>query len=172
MENYTGGGNEIKLYICARQKTEVTVSIPLKGFSNKFTILKDTVIEISLPLADGHTTTHEVVDLTGVHIESDFPVSVSAMNLRGATTDATVVLPLKNIPINPRYVTGHPGFRGFSGLATNEFLIVSPEDRVEIEIVPTLQPYQQNQPIHLLRLPSIKVKPIRFNHPDYWMVQL
>lgn len=137
MENYTGGGNEIKLYICARQKTEVTVSIPLKGFSNKFTILKDTVIEISLPLADGHTTTHEVVDLTGVHIESDFPVSVSAMNLRGATTDATVVLPLKNIPINPRYVTGHPGFRGFSGLATNEFLIVSPEDRVEIEIVPT-----------------------------------
>jgi gliding motility-associated-like protein len=97
------------------------------------------VVDIVLPNAVAEISSSEVVEQTGIHIVSDFPISVSAMNLRVATTDATVVLPLKNIPVNATYVSGHPSkkYKTFSFGSTNEFLLVSPENNVQVEITPT-----------------------------------
>lgn len=57
------------------------------------------------------------------------------MNLQTATTDATIVFPLKNVPNNATYTTGHPGRVG--NMAGNEFLIVSTENGAQVEITPT-----------------------------------
>jgi gliding motility-associated-like protein len=135
MSNYTG---ELKLYISAKQNSKVVISIPLKKYTDTVTILKDSVVAITLPNSSAEISTSEVIEGTGIHIVSDFPVSVSAMNLRSSSTDATVVLPNKNIPINATYVTGHPSKSYFiyDFTSLNEFLLVSPEDSVIVEITP------------------------------------
>jgi gliding motility-associated-like protein len=135
MSNNTG---ELKLYISAKQNSTVVITIPLKNYADTVVILKDSVLAVTLPNSDAEISTSEVIERTGIHIVSDYPISVSAMNLKSSTTDATVVLPHKNIPINATYVTGHPSksyfLYDFSGL--NEFLLVSPEDSVMVEITP------------------------------------
>lgn len=132
MNNYDTTGS-IRLYIAAKQTTDVTISVPLKGYFKKINILKDSVYIFIMTHKMGHTLSNDVIDKTGIHVVSDYPIAITAMNLRQASTDATVVFPLKNIPINTAYVTGHP--RASSG--GNEFLLVSPENGVEIEIIPT-----------------------------------
>ena len=135
MSNYTG---DLKLYISAKQNSTVTISIPLKSYTTIISILKDSVVDITLPNTVAEISSSEVVENTGIHIVSDFPISVSAMNLRAATTDATVVLPLKNIPTNATYVSGHPSrqHKTYTFGGTNEFLLVSPENGVQIAITP------------------------------------
>lgn len=130
-------GSEIKLFIAARDNSKVTVSVPLMSYSASFSILKDSVIVVKIPNSVGQINSSEVIEKTGVHIVSDYPIAVTAMNLSPATTDATVVFPLKNVPVNGTYITGHPSrVSNFSG---NEFLLVSPDNGVQVEIIPTVK---------------------------------
>lgn len=135
MSNHSG---VLKFYISAKQNSNVTISVPLNSYTQTISILKDSVVDITLPNSVAEIKSSEVVENTGIHIVSDFPISVSAMNLMSATTDATVVLPLKNIPINATYVSGHPSrqYKTHSFGGTNEFLLVSPENNVEVAITP------------------------------------
>ncbi len=130
MSGYTSG-SELKLFVSAKQNSTVTISVPLLAYSKTFSVLKDSVVLFTVPNSVGQITTSEIVEKTGIHIVSDFPIAITAMNLERATTDATIVYPLKNIPISPVYITGHPKAN------INEFLLVSPENGVKVEIVPT-----------------------------------
>lgn len=104
MSNNTG---ELKLYISAKQNSTVVITIPL-SYADTVVVLKDSILAVTLPNSDAEISSSEVIERTGIHIVSDYPISVSAMNFKSSTTDATVVLPHKNIPINATYVTGHP----------------------------------------------------------------
>lgn len=126
--------SELRLFIAAKTTTYVTVSIPLQSFSTKVLVLKDSVLIVKIPNSEGQINSSEVVEKTGIHILSDYPVAVTAMNLASATTDATVVFPLKNVPTNATYTTGHPS--RVSNYVGNEFLIVSAENGAKIDIVP------------------------------------
>ncbi len=136
MSNNTG---ELKLYISAKQNSTVVITIPLKSYADTVVVLKDSILAVTLPNSDAEISSSEVIERTGIHIVSDYPISVSAMNLKSSTTDATVVLPHKNIPINATYVTGHPSqnYFKYDFSSLNEFLLVSPEDSVLVEIKPT-----------------------------------
>ncbi len=127
--------SELRLFIAAKQNTSVTISVPLLSYSAQITVPKDSVAIFKIPNTYGQISTSEVVEKKGVHIVADYPVAITAMNLSPATTDATVVFPLKNVPSNATYVTGHPG--KVSNMAGNEFLIVSTENGAQIEITPT-----------------------------------
>lgn len=131
MSNYNGGA-ELRLFIAAKQTTDVTISVPLMGYSKKINVLKDSVVLFTMPNSVAEISSSEVVEKTGIHIVSDYPIAITAMNLFPHTTDATVVFPQKNVPVNATYITGHP-----SKGSSNEFLIVSTENGAKVEIIPT-----------------------------------
>ena len=83
MSNNTG---ELKLYISAKQNSTVVITIPLKNYADTVVILKDSVVAVTLPNSDAEISTSEVIERTGIHIVSDYPISVSAMNLKSSTT--------------------------------------------------------------------------------------
>jgi gliding motility-associated-like protein len=130
-----GSGSELRLFIAAKDTTSVTISVPLKGWSQKLTVFKDSVKIITIPNSVGQILNFDSVQNNGIHILSDYPVAVTAMNLRAATTDASLIFPLKNIPINALYTTGHPS--KVANYAGNEFLVVSADSGALIEIIPT-----------------------------------
>lgn len=132
-----GSNSELRLFIAAKDTTNVTISAPLKGWSQKITVFKDSVKIITIPNSAGQVVKMDDIEQTGIYIKSDYPVAVTAMNLRAATTDASLIFPLKNIPTNALYTTGHPS--KVSNYAGNEFLVVSADSGAMIEIIPTAQ---------------------------------
>ena len=127
--------SQLRLFIAAKENSSVTISVPLMAYTNTISVLKDSVVIFTIPNSVGQITSSEVVEKNGIHIVSDYPIAVTAMNLQSATTDATIVFPLKNVPNNATYTTGHPGRVG--NMAGNEFLIVSAENGAQVEITPT-----------------------------------
>jgi gliding motility-associated-like protein len=79
----------------------------------------------------GHIEFYDSIIKKAIQITSDFPVSISAMNLYQNTTDASIVLPLINIPVATTYVTGHPK------AVCNEILLVATHDSTDIKITPS-----------------------------------
>ncbi len=131
MGNYSGS-TEYRLYLSATETTKVKINIPGFNFLDSLNILKDSlmVYNIAPNMADNQTS--DAITSLGIRITSDFPISVASMNLQYATTDASIVLPLVNIPKNPIYFSVNPN----SGLNSTA-LLVSPEDSVLVRIIPT-----------------------------------
>lgn len=105
---YAGRYDSLKLYVSAAQTSQITISIPLQSYSVNYTVPKDSVIVCLIPLHLGYIYSTEVKENKAIHLTSDFPVSVSSMNLLYATTDASIVLPTTNIPKNPKYISVNP----------------------------------------------------------------
>ncbi|MCB9252495.1 MAG: gliding motility-associated C-terminal domain-containing protein [Flavobacteriales bacterium] len=148
MSNFSS--STLRLFIAAKDTAEVDITVPLMGYATKITVPKDSVVIVTIPNTVGQISSSEVVEKTGIHILSDYPIAVTSMNLQPATTDATVVFPLKNVPNGTKYITGHPG--KVSNMAGNQFMLVSPEDNVQLEIIPTAKTLQNNpafQPINI-----------------------
>ncbi|MBC7426161.1 MAG: gliding motility-associated C-terminal domain-containing protein [Bacteroidia bacterium] len=129
---YSGKKDSLRIYISASTNSKVVVRIPLKSYSASYFVPKDSVIAVSIPLHLGYINTTEVIEKKGIVVTSDFPVSLSAMNLLYATTDASIVLPISNIPRSPKYISGHPA----STYNSNAFLLVANEDSTQIDITP------------------------------------
>ncbi len=144
---FSGRKDSLRLYISATNKTKVDISIPLQGYSASIQIPKDSVVVFLIPLHLGYLTDYDVIRDKAIHITSDFPISVSAMNLLYATTDASIVLPYANIPSKTTYVVGNP-----STGSTSEILLVAGEDSTKVKIIPTnttLSGNASNVPIYL-----------------------
>ena len=144
---FSGKKDSLRLYISATNKTNVDVSIPLQGYSASIQIPKDSVVVFLIPLHLGYLTDYDVIRDKAIHITSDFPISVSAMNLLYATTDASIVLPYANIPNKTTYVVGNP-----SSGSTSEVLLVAGEDSTKVKITPannTLSGHPKNTPFYL-----------------------
>lgn len=132
LRNYTGS-NTLKLYISATSNSKVKLTIPLQGYSDSILIPKDSVRIIVVPNNLGNITVYDSVMKNAIRITSDNPVSVAAMNLQAATTDASIVLPTVNIPPASTYILGCPTTSGLN----NEAMMVSSSDSAIITIIPT-----------------------------------
>lgn len=133
MKNYTGGGNQLRLYVSSTSTTKVFVEIPGQSYKDSGTVRKDSVIIFTIPNNIGYISLFDTVLNNGIHITSQQPVSVSAMNLIIATTDASIVLPTINLPPAASYITGHPNG---AYKPANEFMLVACEDSTLVEITP------------------------------------
>ncbi len=144
---YSGKKDSLRLYISATNKSNVTIAIPLKGYSAAIQVPKDSVVVFVVPLHLGYITDYDVVKDLGIHITSDFPIAVSAMNLLYATTDASIVLPYSNIPLRTTYIAGNP-----STGQTSEIMLVAGDDSTKLKITPTANTqsgYVKNTPFYV-----------------------
>lgn len=135
MNNYTTSGHNLRLYISSSYNSKVCVKIPLQSYTDSIFVPKDSVRIVYIPISVGQALDlYDTIENKGIHITSDYPVSISAMNLSAATTDASVVLPLVNIPTNATYVTGNPNN------GSNLILLVATADStlVSVSAVSTL----------------------------------
>lgn len=123
----------LRIYISSSYTTKARVHIPGANYRDSALIMKDSVVVITIPPSVGHISNYDTALNRAIHITSDQPVSVSAMNLIPATTDASIVIPLVNIPRGATYITGHPN--GAYGEA-NQFMLVAPEDSTIVDITP------------------------------------
>lgn len=133
LKNYTGSGNSLRLYISASDNSKVKISIPLQNYIDSIYVPKDSVKVFYVPVSLGYLPELDSIVKRAIHVTSDYPVSLSAMNLISATTDASIVLPTTNIPNSATYVVGTPNSSGFYSLA----LMVACQDSTLINIVPS-----------------------------------
>jgi len=104
------------------------VKIPGIGYYDSLYVPKDSVRIAYIPLLKGQNNLYDSVDNKGIYIKSDYPISISAMNLSAATTDASIVLPLANIPFAATYVVGNPN------PSLNQVLLIATSDSTKISI--------------------------------------
>lgn len=135
MQNYGGGGNQhIDVFISSYVNTTGTISMPLLGFTQNFTVTANTTTTVNLPLTAIHTGS-EVVDNKSFLIETADTVAVYALNFEDATADAASILPTQSLGTQYR-VHCYYGLSGF-GTLNSEFLIVATQDGTQIEITPS-----------------------------------
>lgn len=136
MNNYLpGSNNTLAVFISSDQSASGVVELPLLGWSQAFTTAVGQTTIIELP-AMANNNESAVVANSGVHVTSDVPISVYALNQMDNTTDATRVLPKSFLDIN-YFVHGYGGHENIIDTLRSELLIVATEDDTELEIIPS-----------------------------------
>ena len=130
MENLVTSGHSLRLYISSSYTSKVTITVPRLNYTDTLTIPKDSVRIAYMPSNYGENLLYDSIDNKGIHIVSDYPITVSAMNLSAATTDASIVLPLVNIPFGTTYTVGNPS------TGQNQILLVASSDSTIVSITP------------------------------------
>tara|TARA_R110001599_G_scaffold292026_1_gene495650 strand:- start:28 stop:3141 length:3114 start_codon:yes stop_codon:yes gene_type:complete len=135
MDNVVDASSGIEIYISAETTTTVTVATPKGTFSVTVTVDPGGAKKVELPL--NLMPTGEGKFDFGIHVTSDNPISLYALNKKVASADAAVILPTPALG-NEYYVVAHrePPGDGTGNDLESEFLVVATEDNTEIEITP------------------------------------
>lgn len=106
-----------------------TVSISEINFSETFSVMANTVIRVNLP-AGAEITTSGTIQSLGIHVVSDYEVTVYGMNRAEYSTDGFLGLPVDILGTNYLAMT-------YSGFIP-EFALVSPYDNNQVSITPII----------------------------------
>ncbi len=126
----------LSVYVSSEVATSGTISIPLNGWSQNFTVAAGTTTEISIPQPNqrAHTLGSNVVRPTGIRVVTQDSVNVFAINYQKNTADATIVLPINALR--------HDYFvMAYKETNVSEFVILAIEDNTVITIVPPTNIY-------------------------------
>ncbi|MBK8340691.1 MAG: hypothetical protein IPK99_12175 [Flavobacteriales bacterium] len=130
------GAQELRLYITSPTATSGTVSIPLTGWSQSFIVPANGVALVIVPNTAEHIGS-ETVTNKGVRVQTQAPVTVSAVSFQSYTHDGTQVLPVEGLGTEYR-AEAYRGIPGFNEFYKSELLIVATQDGTEVEITPTV----------------------------------
>lgn len=147
MQN-ASGTQRLTLHIAGEEAASGTVSVPRAGWSTSFNVSAGGVASVAIPVAY-ETFGSESVGEHGVHLLSDQPVTVTAVNYQNQTTDATQVLPVKALGTSYRVQAlrgTSTAFQNGEFIFKSEFLVVATEDGTEISITPTTTTGQGRPP--------------------------
>lgn len=127
MDNY----NAPTPYLDIASKVNATGTVSISGieFSEPFSVMANTVIRVNLP-AGAEIITSGTIQSLGIHVVSDYEVTVYGMNRAVYSTDGFLGLPLDILGTNYLTMT----YSGF----TSEFAIVSPYDNNQVSITPII----------------------------------
>lgn len=118
--------------ITSKQQTSGTISVPLRGWSQVFTIEANGVVVIELP-AYTETTGSEFVEDNAIHIQAQMPVSVYIHQYFQMRSEATVVLPTESL--GKEYFTlMYDGYINQNGEYPPEFLVVATSDNTLVSM--------------------------------------
>jgi hypothetical protein len=134
MENYVAPTPTV--YISSDVSTSGTISIPGQTFSQPFTVAANSTTAITLPLTQAHITTNQTVESKAVHVVSNDPVTVYALNYEAYSSDASIVLPTNTLGIE--YYTANVNPAVSTGTYPSEILIVGIQNGSTIEITPSV----------------------------------
>jgi gliding motility-associated-like protein len=132
LQGYQGGDVAyLEVFVSSYTSTTGTISMPLLGFEQSFTVTANEVTTITFPsVGIAMHQGSEFVDEKGILIETEDTVAVVAINFEQYTADATVVYPTNALGTEYRIST----YRGTITGLPSEFLIVATEDDTEVEI--------------------------------------
>lgn len=99
MENYPSQNNPISLYIyvSSSKNTSGVVEIPLVNYSYNFNVNANSTLRIQIPTNLAMSTESEQPEKKAIHILTDDPVTVYALNYAYRTSDAALILPIQTL---------------------------------------------------------------------------
>jgi len=142
MQHRNVNNNSKVVMITSKTNTSGTVRVPLKGWSQDFTVAANQVSLVFLP-AYTETLGSEIVTENGVQITTQEPVSVYSHQYHSYRSEATVVLPTASLG-NEYYAMTYQGQWNQGLPYPPEFLIVAVEDGTEVTITPAARTERGN----------------------------
>ena len=147
METRNGGyPDTLLIFVTAEEDTKITLDNPrLTGSSATYNITKNKVNRISVdvnfyyPTGSEHAS-NDVNTKKALRILAQKPVNVYCMNLELNRSDGTFIMPYESIPAAPEFfvVAFPPNAQLSGGYAESEFVIVSMDNNVKVEITPSV----------------------------------
>lgn len=134
MKNYQSPTPTV--HISSDVATSGTITIPGQGFTQNFTIAANSTTTITLPVASAQVTTNQTIESKAVHVVSNDPVTVYALNYEAYSSDATIVLPTSTLGIEYYTVNINPDI--ISGATPTQFMVVGVQNGSQIEITPSV----------------------------------
>ena len=132
MEHVDPMANTKVAMITAKSNTTGTISVPLRNWSQSFSVSANEVTLIQLP-AFTETMGSESVTNTGIELVSAAPVSLYVHQYAGARSEAAAVLPQQALG-KKYYALTYQGVLNRAVDYPSELLIVAAEDQTSIEI--------------------------------------
>lgn len=133
MQNY--GTPTLHVFISSEVNTSGTISIPMQGWTQNFTVTAGTTTEVLVPTPQGQTVGAGTFP-NGIHLVADDDVAVYALNYESNTSDATVVAPVRTLGSHYYVMAYKDNQAPFS--EKSEFLVVAAYDNTTIEITPSV----------------------------------
>lgn len=135
MKNYEADpSDKLQLFIASDLPTTGTVEVPGASWSQSFTVTPGISTVVNIPVNIAEMISSATPENKGVHVISNSPISVFALNFSGSTADATKTLPVTSLG-NEYIVSTYPGFSlNGQDFGRSEILIVATEDNTELEI--------------------------------------
>ena len=130
------GAQTLKVHVLSTTATSGTVTIPLTGWSQNFTVGANAVAVIDLPTSAESTGT-ESVQNKGVLVQSLDSVNVFLSSFQNFTHESTQVLPEHALGTIYR-VDSYQGVPGLSNLHKSEFLVLATQDGTQVRITPAV----------------------------------
>lgn len=121
----------LELFITGDYDTKVHIEIKNLHFQQDVTVPGGTVVNVNIS-PDAELKTSDLVSKHSIHITSDNPVSIYALNRRFQTTDTYLGLPVNVLGKEYRAMCYSE-----SGGLVSEFAIIATEDNTKISIVPS-----------------------------------
>ena len=139
-----GGWVVNQVLISAKRNCTGTVSNPLTGWSQSFSVSANNITTIEIPEHQGYHDTgdEETLSDRAIHVVANDTVSVYCTNIAHVSFDASLVLPMESLGDEYMIQSFDQSKGGGSGLyvSRNEssaFVIVATEDNTEVTITPT-----------------------------------
>lgn len=132
MEHRNPNVNTKVVMITSRVNTSGTISAPLLGFNQAFTVSPNQVTLVELP-ANAETIGSEFINNNGYRVTSNDLISVYIHQYHAFRAEATLVLPKSTID-NSYYALSYTGYTTFGETYPSEFLIVANEDQTTVTI--------------------------------------
>ncbi len=132
LEHVDNNTNNKVAMITSKQNTSGTISIPLRGWSQNFSVSANSVTLVNLPTF-AEVIGSESIEDQGVLLTSQLPISVYIHQYSGFRSEASTVLPTSSIG-NTYYAMSYIGYANQGGTYPSEFLIIAMTDETEIDI--------------------------------------
>ena len=133
MENYQSTAT-LEVHICSELPASGTISMPAIGWSQNFNVTSNATTSIIVPTTQAMAVGVGIQQM-GISLISDVNITVYALNYKSASSDATIVLPKKDLGYKYYVSTYKP--EGLLSTVPSEFIIVATEDNTIINITPT-----------------------------------
>lgn len=138
-----GGWITNQVLISAKRDCSGTVTNPLTGWEQSFTVRANSITTVDIPEAQGYHngSNNETISNKAIKVVANDTISVYCTNIAYVSFDASFVLPIESLGdeyIIQSYDQSRNGGDDTYEHETSAFLIVATEDNTEIEITPTI----------------------------------
>ena len=144
-KDHSSGGWVInQVLISAKRDCSGTVSNPLSGWSQSFSVSANNITTVEIPSEQGYHSgsQHERIFEKGIKVTASDTISVYCTNIAYVSFDASFVLPVESLGDEYIIQCGDQSKGASAPFSWNNettaFLIVATEDNTEIDITPTV----------------------------------